>query len=930
MAENTDIMIQVEAEISKAIQNINELEKSLKTTQTTINDQINPSTETMGGKLQKVGGKISGLGNKIKSALGTEAALAFAAAGTAALNFSKQCVSAAIKSESEWTRFGALVNSNGGNWANEQKAIRSWASDHANAMGYAVSDTRQASMALMQYGVKSNELKTAMNGVAGVAARTGMTEVEASQMVISALNGRGMQLAKMTGLRIEDYKNADGQIDRERLLNDLYNQNKDAIAAHGKTTEAAVQRMNNAWGSFKKDIGDALLPVVGMLADVAAAIAKAFKNSPGWFKGFIAVLLVVGGAIGAVIGVLGLIAPALVSLGGMITAIGGAGSIMGALAPVTAGLGVIFGGLGAAIASALLPIIAIIAAFALLYVVGAKMGWWKDLSGMISKFGEVLGQVVGVISDFVSWFVKLFTDFPAAQAQFKEFVGFLGGALVSALGSAWDGIKGAGEGLLQAIGDMFKGAITGAISAAQDFCSNIVDTITTGLTNLGASVVPGGGLTEGILAIFAPIPTLLYGLFQRIGPMVVPAIQQFISDVVNGFSQLGGRIIGSVEQFVSNVVTGFSKLSGQAAGFVTDFINAIVTGFSQLGGQISGLVMQAITFIGTTIWNGLLSYLAFCGQIRTMLIQIVMNFIMQIPLYIQLIANAILVRFNMLIAQVSMIWSMIFMAIRMKLMQIWTVAGQLAGMVLNVIITRWNALVARVRGIFQNVVNTVRSRLASAVGAAKSKAAEIYNGIKNKVAEIPQAVADEFNKIKEKISNALDNAKNIAVSKISELVAAVKGALGIASPGYIQRMMTYEFSAIPEIIVDNSTLAISNASKMATGIVRAWNDNMDTLSVDIDENRANILDRITIPPIINSDALSTTTYGNMNDALRISSQADILNRPTRPGQTQNNENNNNTHKTLVINEVKLDCHNLTEAEWKRGLWTAIQGVYEGL
>jgi ribosomal protein L5 len=131
-----------------------------------------------------------------------------------------------------------------------------------------------------------------------------------------------MQLKKMTGLDIENYRNQDGTIDQMRLLTDLYNQNKGALDKYGNSTEAQINRMTNSWNSFKTSIGQALMPVVKVIADVIGGIAEWFSKLDGTSQTIIATLLALGAAVSVVIGALGLIAPVLINVGQLISALG--------------------------------------------------------------------------------------------------------------------------------------------------------------------------------------------------------------------------------------------------------------------------------------------------------------------------------------------------------------------------------------------------------------------------------------------------------------------------------------------------------------------------------------------------------------------------------------------------------------------------------
>lgn len=939
MAENTDMMIKVEADVAEAIRNIKELEKSLKVTQSTINNQLAPSTTTLGNKLQTVGGRISRFGASIKQKLGVEGALAFAAVGAAATKMAKSCIDAAIQSESQWKQFQVLLESGAHGAATNFGQTKTQITKFANDWGYAVSDIRSAGTTLLRTGMDSQQLSLGLQATAGVAARTGKSMEEASNLVSRALIGNGRDFERLTGIRLKDYKTADGQIDREKLLTDLYNTNSRAIIEHSNTTEAAVQRMNNNWNAFKKELGDALLPAVNIIADFAGKIAEGFKSLPTPVKQFIAAIIAITAVVGTVIGALGFLAPVITAIGAGISLLGTVfGSVVGFIGPVIASLagvaatggglagtfGVIataVGGLLAPFASILIPIGAVIAAFAALYFVGASMGWWNDLGGMISKIGEALGWLAqqltpvgqafmwvgGQIAGFLGWIVRLFTDFNGATEQFNSFVSGLGDSIMNGIAGVWDWLGQSAANALRGLGDMignlfqsamtsimdgirnaggnfadaFNGLLDAGAKGAQQlvdgfmqglgkladdikgFIPLIISTITDGLSNLGDSIAPGGGMVAGILGLVAPIPTLLFGAFERFGPEVGPAVQSFIMSIVNSFTSIGSSIL---QMFMS-----------------------IPTQIGQFFMQLPMIIQQFL-----------------------------MNAILTVNMYILMIRTAIVARFLTLVMNVRMIWSMIVNAIRSRLMQARLIASNLASMLRNAIITRWNALVARVRQIFQNIVNQIRSRLSNAVSSARQKAQEIYQGIQEKVASIPQMVADEFNKIKDKVVNALNNVKTAAVSKISELVAAVKGALGIASPGYIQRMMTWEFNSLPGIVESGTSIATKQAAQGASNIVKAWRDNMETLSINMENAR-----NITIPQII-PDAFNPQ---NNTITTRIDTNTPLFG-GMRPQNTQNIQHH--AGNTLIIEEINLDCNNLTQAQSKRVVWQAIQGVYEGL
>ena len=82
--------------------------------------------------------QASGVFNKIRnSSAGMKMALggAMTAVGVGMASLAKEAVSSAITAETEWNRFGAAVNSTGGNWEQQSTEIKKWVSNYSNAMG---------------------------------------------------------------------------------------------------------------------------------------------------------------------------------------------------------------------------------------------------------------------------------------------------------------------------------------------------------------------------------------------------------------------------------------------------------------------------------------------------------------------------------------------------------------------------------------------------------------------------------------------------------------------------------------------------------------------------------------------------------------------------------------------------------------------------
>ena len=925
--------------------------------------------------LRSAGNSVSNFGRNVQEKMGTQSAMAFAAAGAAALSFSKQCITGAMNAESAWSRYGALVNSSGGNWQAQSKEVKAWARDVSNSYGYAVSDTREASAALMQAGNSYDFVKNNMSSVAALAARTGTTQTEAANMITMALNGRANALRKATGLEIENYRAADGTIDKQRLMTDILNQNKDALEAHSDTTEAAVARMENSWNSFKTSLGQAMLPVIQTLVPIIQGIADAFNKLPAPVKTAIAAFLLIGGAIGVVLGFVGLIAPAIVTIGGLISSIAGAGGVIAWLGTQVTMVSAAFPILGTVfgfVAANLLPIIAIVGAVVgvlyLLYEAGKRLGWWSDLGGMFQKFGETLTWVGGQIMGFIQWLGLLVTDFPQAMSKLGDFVNNIGPAI---------------SGFLSQLGPLLGEM------------GNIIGEALGGLGDMIAEHIGNGDLSTGILRLVAPIPMIIFNALSYIAPMVGPALEGLGNWILNGLSSalggLGSAIVGALQGLGQWVSDGLSNALSDIPGTIGRIIDATPVGqiasslglklsdaFRQLPGMITGAlggiggaiagalgnlgnsvdgggVLSGIramltpipTLVGTllarvgpiarqTLANGWTAITAMFSQLGSRILSTITTIptrvgmaFMRLVTIIRLrinqaravagtvmasLRNIIINRIMSIPGRVGQIFSLFVQMIRTRIIRAAAQARQGANQIKQAIVDRISQMYTDAQNWFNNLASNIASWLSTAASNAISGAKQIYDNIVNKIKEIPKAVGDELAKIPGKISSALASAASAAASGAANIVSSFLSGMGINSPGKIQRWSEWEFQSVPDNMELSGVEASRNAYKAASDIVRSWNTGMTPLGTPkIDFTASSVMDEV---------------GGSLDVQLLSSNIARMTPIPTQKQASVDNSkttNNDNT-RHITVENITLECNDLTQAQSRRILYNALQGL----
>lgn len=275
--------------------------------------------------------KIKESGNATKMAVGA----AMTAVGAATLSYAKSAVEGAVKAESEWNRFGGAVNATGGNWDAQSASVKKWVRSYSDSMGYAVADTRSAMTAMMSYGLSVNESEQAMKAVTGMAVQMGTTQEEASNKLIRAFAGQGRGL-KTLGINLEDYKDkATGAIDKQKLMQDIIARTDDTVDKHANSTEAKMQRVNNALASLKTDFGKALLSAIEPLIPVVQNFLNFINGLPAPVKtaGFAMVGLAAGftaiaGPITSAIGLIGSLGGSLSGIIGKLSSFGKASHVL--------------------------------------------------------------------------------------------------------------------------------------------------------------------------------------------------------------------------------------------------------------------------------------------------------------------------------------------------------------------------------------------------------------------------------------------------------------------------------------------------------------------------------------------------------------------------------------------------------------------------
>ena len=634
--------------------------------------------------------QASGVFNKIRnSSAGMKMALggAMTAVGVGMASLAKEAVSSAITAETEWNRFGAAVNSTGGNWEQQSTEIKKWVSNYSNAMGRSIGDTRSAMTALMAYGLSAKEAEQSMGAVSGMAAQLGISQEEASSKLTKAFAGQGRGL-KQLGINLEDYKDkATGAIDKQRLLRDITNKTKDASSKYAGSTQADMNRINQAITNIKTDFGKALLTSIQPLLPVVQGLLNTFNSLPGPIK---TILFSIGGlaaVIGVVAGPITTVVGAVQSLKGAVSAvsstmkvaetvttaltsaelaagaakagltaeeIGSAAAHAGSTAAITAEAGATglastgFLAMAAAELAALAPIILIIAAIAAIIIIieqlGEYMGWWSDWGSMIEAFSSGIQRLWNA---FVG--SKVVQGFLSALRQEFNLIKSIVMPIISAVGAAWSGFM--------------------------------------GILGSGTGSDPVGGLISG---------------FGKLDSMISGAV-----GAIRKLPQTLQQLPGKAKAAVMGMVTAFSSLVLKGAVYARQLVTRFVANLRSMPARVKMIFIRVLTMI--RIWA--LQTIAKMKQTGVKMVTGLVNRLRQLP---------------------SKVWhfiSQIPHKIAQAASSAVSAAISLATQVVNAVGNGIKGVAQKVYTEFMNIPKKIKSAVSSAVQAATSFGSDIKNAV---------------------------------------------------------------------------------------------------------------------------------------------------------------------------------------------------------
>lgn len=388
-------------------------------------------------------------------------------------------------------------------------------------------------------GQVTGPLADAINWASEAAVQQGVA-LSGNQAAIDAYNS-----ALASGATQEDAFNAalaacSTEQERAQLITDTLNGVYAEAGAQYQQTNAdviAYRQSQSDLTAAMSSLGQAFMPIVTGLTDVAAMLLSGVQPAVQWFVTNLPIIAPVLAGIATTIGLLALVLNAsTIATTAQTVATNAAAAAQGLLNAVMN-------------ANPIALIVVLIAG-----LVAAIVGLWNNSEAFRNFVTSAFQQIQQVAQDVIDAIVNFFTvTVPSAIEVVMMHFQILWNKIVS--------------------------VFDGALSTVSGFVSNVVNFFTVKVPNAVSNMLSAAGRIPGQIASF--LSSALSSAASFVGDFASSAIQaasQFVSNIVSGLSGLAGRVMSVGSDIVHGIWSGISGAAGWLMNQISGFANNIVSG----------------------------------------------------------------------------------------------------------------------------------------------------------------------------------------------------------------------------------------------------------------------------------------------------------------------------------------------------------------
>ena len=429
----------------------------------------------------------------------------------------------------------------------------------------------------------------------------------------------------------------------------------------------------------------------------------------------------------------------------------------------------------------------------------------------VNNLGTIIGNVVGVISNFVN---KMLSIGSVSDVFKSAFVGVAAGAV--AFGAATTAIN------------IYRTAVN--LAKAAQIAFNIVMAI--------------NPFVLIITAIVAVVAALVYFFTQtKTGQALWQSFTAMLSSLWTTISTTAVNIWTTIATFFTTIWTNIVTVATNVWTTISTFLTTVWTAISTVATTVWTTIVTFITTLwtgivttATTIWTGLSTFFSSLWSGISSIISGAWELIKSIVLgAILIVLDLVTGNFTVLKSDISLIWN----GIKSGLASIWngikSVAITVFNLMKNGIINVWN----NIKLVTSSVWNGIKSFLSGLWNGIKSLASSAWNGLKSTISStwngIKSMTSSVWNGIKSFMSSAWNGIKSTASNAVHAMGSAIRSAWnGIKSfasslwngvKSTIQGAMHFDLGAAGRAIMDsffNGLQAAWGKVKSFVGGIASW------------------------------------------------------------------------------------------------------------
>ena len=518
--------------------------------------------------------------------------------------------------------------------------------------------------------------------------------------------------------------------------------------------KSSVEQLGGALESLAIRIGDQLVPII---KDITAKITEFTEKIAGASEEQIRMgikIAAVVAAIGPLTMVVGKVITAFTTFGKIITAVKTALPL-----------------LKTAIAGVSAPVLAVVAAVALL--VAAFVDLWKNNEEFRNKITAIWNGIKKMFGDF---FGKITEKINSLGFEFENF----GEVLMS----IWKGLC-----------DFLAPIFVGVFQYISDTIQVILDVIL-GVVDFFISIFKGDweGAWNAVKSIFEAIWNGIVSWFQNIGNTLLGVLNVFLGWIGTSWEGIWNGIKTFFENLWNGIVAWFQGVLNGIATFFTNIWNGISTFFTTIWNGIS-------TFF-TNIINGIVT---FVKNAFTTLSTSIRNIFNGIKDFVTTVWNSIKTIFTNILNAIKTLFTNILNGIKNIFTGAMNAIKTIATTVWNSIKSFFSTILNGIKSIFTNIWNSISSFFTGIVTGIKNTAVNIFNSMKNGIGDtigkIKDTIVDGFTKAVEWIKKLPKEAITWGRDIIQGLIDGIKDkidAIGDAVEEIGDKISSFLHFSVPD------------------------------------------------------------------------------------------------------------------------------------